>query len=244
MRYAPPPDCRSRPGPIAPRPDGGAGRSQCLRQAEHAPTTPTRLVHLANNVDAAEDHHLHADQRLRDEFVRLVNDLLTMAIPPGYGAMPRSAMDQCADDHDCDDVAHLDQRIDRRAGPVNVVDRQAILQSRSLPRASTRSTCKRQPESLVPLDVPGSASTPIRFQERNNPGNRLLGTITFDIPKRRPKPFTLTPQVGACAGDLRPARPARALRHRASEPAPYTCCWHYGRTRGEIRDQRRRGRPR
>jgi hypothetical protein len=43
---------------------------------------------------------------------------------------------------------------------------------------------------------------------------------------------------------VRPARPARALRHSASQPAPYTCCWHYGRTRGEIRDQRRRGRPR
>ena len=36
---------------------------------------PTRLVHLAGDVDLAEDHHLHAHQRLRDKFVRLVERL-------------------------------------------------------------------------------------------------------------------------------------------------------------------------
>ena len=51
-----------------------AGRSAGDRLNVLRPA-PTRLVHLAGDVDLAEDHHLHAHQRLRDKFVRLVERL-------------------------------------------------------------------------------------------------------------------------------------------------------------------------
>src|SRR5215211_920675 len=36
---------------------------------------PTRLVHLTRNINLAEDHDLHTDQRLCDDFIRLVERL-------------------------------------------------------------------------------------------------------------------------------------------------------------------------
>jgi hypothetical protein len=220
-----------------------AGRSACDRLNVLRPA-PTRLVHLASDINLAEDHHLHTDQRLRDEFVRLVERLAHDGRPARIRRDAASAMDcDGRDDHDCDDVAHLDQRIDRRAGPVNVViASRCPSDARYRPRASTRSTCKRQPESARPArrSIGEHSNT---LQERNNPETSCSERSPLTS-RKKTKAVHATPQVGACAGDLRPARPARALRHRASEPAPYTCCWHYGRTGGEIRDQRRRGRPR
>lgn len=51
-----------------------AGRSAGDRPNVLRPA-PTRLVHLAGDIDLAEDHDLHTDQRLRDDFVRLVERL-------------------------------------------------------------------------------------------------------------------------------------------------------------------------
>jgi hypothetical protein len=51
-----------------------AGRSAGDRLNVLRPA-PTRLVHLAGDINLAKDHHLHSDQRLRDEFVRLVERL-------------------------------------------------------------------------------------------------------------------------------------------------------------------------
>jgi len=69
----------------------------------------------------------------------------------------------------------------------------------------------------------------------------------------------LRSHAGACVRAIcgRDRRRAQALAEQHDVPEVYTdyramidsselgaLCWHYGRTRGEIRDQRRRGRPR
>ena len=112
---------------------------------------PTRLMHLASDVNLAEDHHLHAHQRLRDEFVRLVERLAH----DGHRARIRrgiaSAMDRDErDDHDMTMLVILiSGSIARPVGRVHA----AVLQRSSLGSRISRPTTARGSARRTPSAV-------------------------------------------------------------------------------------------